>query len=243
MILALVPCCPAVPLAGSMLGVLAHARIRRAGGRLGGEGLAIGAMVAGSVLAVIQMLLLERYLESQSAEQTRMTIAAVEASLDADADGWPAAALPRWAEDAGMDADRLRAGVAELEAALGPYRDLRLGEVRAVGPGLALGRVWGGIISGARLDRPAAVEAVIRQTPRAGAFGVMPRTEIRLRAIRVVLPDASELVIGAPLATEDGEDPGGAEDGAERAADAPASASSEGSGGDVPGADAASPGA
>ena len=211
LVLALVPCCPAVPLAGSMLGVLAHARIRRAGGRLGGEGIAIGAMVAGSVLAVVQMLLLERYLQTQSAEQARTAIEAVEASLDDDRDGWPTSALPFWADGAAMDAERLRAGVAELEAALGPFRDLRVSDVRPAGPGLALGRVWSGIISAGPVDRPAAVEAVVAQTPRAGAFGILPRTEVRLRAIRIVLPDSSDLVIGTPLERDDPADGAAAE--------------------------------
>jgi len=203
--LALVPCCPAIPLGGSMLGVIAHARIRRSGGRLRGERMAVSAMLLGSVLALVQMLLLERYIEEQAGVQRSAAVATVRASLQDDAVGWPAAALEGWAESAAMDEAGLRRGVAELEAELGTFVGIRLGDVRAPGRGFALGRVWTGFIATSAGDRPAVVEGVADQTPRQGWMGILPEAGVRLRAIRVILADGREIVIGTPFGQGPGE--------------------------------------
>lgn len=205
--LALVPCCPAVALGGSMLGVLAHARIRRSGGRLRGERMAVAAMLLGSVLALVQMLILERYIEEQAGAQRSAAVAAVRASLEDDAGDWPAAALEVWAESAAMDAAALRQGVDELEAELGAFVGIRLADVRPAGRGLALGRVWTGFISTGTADRPAVVEGLASQTPGQGWMGILPEAGVRLRAIRVILADGREVVIGTPFGEGPGEGP------------------------------------
>lgn len=200
--LALIPCCPAVPLAGSMLGLVAHVRIRRAAVPVRGERMALAAMLVGSLMALVQMIALQRYLEQQVAAQRAEVAAAVRTSLDRTAPDWPAAALAAWASSAAMDGARLDRELAALETRLGPVVGVRLGEVRPAGGGLNLGRVWTGFLSvGGRdpVDRPVVVETLLRQVPGAGPGGILPGTRVTLRAIRVMLPDGGEVRLGTPL--------------------------------------------
>lgn len=182
-----------------MLGLLAHTRIRRSKGWIRGERMAVIAMVLGSVLALVQMLVLEQFRESQVEAQRSLAVAAVRTSLDRGTAEWPASAMEAWATTASMDAAALEAGVAELETELGSFVSLRLGDARAAGPGQAAGRVWSGFLSAGGTDRPAVIDAVVGQLPRAGAMGILPGTLVRLRAIRVMLRDGRELVIGQPF--------------------------------------------
>lgn len=201
--LALVPCCPAVPLAGSMLGLVAHVRIRRSAVPMRGERMALAAMLVGSLMALVQMIALQRYLEEQVAGQRAEAAAAVRTSLDRTAADWPVAALAGWATTAEMDGARLDRELASLEAELGPVVGVRLGEMRPAGGGLNLGRIWTGFLScGGRapVDRPVVVETLLRQVPGAGPGGILPGTRVTLRAIRVMLPDGREVRLGTPLA-------------------------------------------
>ncbi|MFK7962188.1 MAG: DUF4190 domain-containing protein [Phycisphaerales bacterium] len=200
LILALVPCCPPIPLAGAMLGMLGLSRIRRSGGRLGGARLAIAAMLIGSVTPLMQVLLLQRMAGSWQVQESRAVAASIDGIFRDGADGWPDAALNQWVEPAQLTADEVRAAALRAED-WGQYRGCTaLLSDPPQGDGII--RDWMIIAEFDGGTRRGVVRSVKRTVYGAGPMGILPGFEWRLR--RLVLradPDdpAGDLELGASI--------------------------------------------
>jgi hypothetical protein len=120
LIVAAIPLCPLTGFVGALLGVVALRRIRLAGGRLGGRGVATWAIVIGVAFAFIWLAVLDTVLQKQREAQEAMMINAVGAAMRSGQTADPAGALQVWSVS---DPDRPSGGeiVGFGEEAAGRY--------------------------------------------------------------------------------------------------------------------------
>lgn len=204
MILAIVPCCPPISLAGAMLGMLGLSRIRRSGGRLSGEGLAIAAMIVGSVTPLIQLGLFQRMVDGWQVEESRVVTSTVDAIFRADEDGWPESVVDHWVDAAQVKAWEVQEA-AERAEGWGEYRGCTA--LLADPPeGDGIVRDWMIIAEFDGGTRRGVVRSVKRTVAGAGPMGVLPTFEWRLRRLELRADagdPAGDLVLGAAIEGED----------------------------------------
>lgn len=202
-VLAVIPCCPPLGLAGSALGLLSLARIRRAGGPRRAERFATAAVLLGAGLTLLQVGALQWWRGGVLDDERLAVASAVERALagpdPVEGSGDPAPLFEDWGPGSGVGVEEATAFASALRERFGSFVDVRLNAGVDLGNPQLQQRQWSAVVVFGNDERLATIETRRAVALGRGAWGLLPGVDVTLRRISVdVGGGAAPIEIGRP---------------------------------------------